>query len=353
MTTLLGMLMVVAGAQADDLVRFDHLDTGFQLQIPRAWKGTKTRDSQRYTFTITGTERTATFEIYGVTFSNDIPTWQAVQTNAAKQLKRGVVRQWQEEILTVPMLMTRTSWEEKNGIGHTADSGLIYAATRRKFLWRLTAQSADFDAASTQARAVLQSIRTEDGRLPKAFDPTVPVSEDLRRPDRAEKRTTWKLPDPGKKEPVKGDRQVETVAGNIPVVLAYSGEWKFETEGNGLVVTHPKVTGKITLRAYSTLETEPPGRMLLKQSGQSLGEFSKVNKREEHGPVRSLSGGQIMMIWREGTSTSGPLFTFDAVGATGDYHWMIGWKSTEPKAAESQRDLISQLVQSLSIEPKP
>lgn len=353
MTTLLGMLMVVAGAQGDDVVRFDHLETGFQLQIPRVWKGTKTRDSQRYTFTVTGTERTATFEIYGVTFSNDIPTWQAVQSNAAKQLKREVVRQWQEEILTVPMLMTRTSWEEKDGIGHIADTGLVYATTRRKFLWRLSAQAADFELANTQARAVLQSIRTEDGRLPTAFDPTVPVSEDLRRPDRAERRTTWKLPDPGKKEPVKGDRQVETSAGNIPVLLFYSGEWTFAPEGNGLVITHPRVTGKVTMRAYSTPETDPPGRMLLRQSGQTLNQFAKVAKREEHGPVRSLSGSQIMMIWREGTSVAGALFTFDAVGATADYHWILGWKSTDPKTAAVQRDLISQLVQSLSIEPKP
>lgn len=353
MTTLLGMLMMVAGAQAEDTVRFDHVETGFQLQVPRAWKGTKTRDSQRYTFSISGSDQTATFELYGVTFSNDIPTWQAVQTNAAKQLKREVVRQWQEEILTVPMLMTRTAWEEKNGIGFIAESGLIYSESRRKFLWRLTAPASAFDQANTQARAVLQSIRTENGRLPKIFDPTIPQSEDLRRPDRAEKRTTWKLPDPGKKEPVKGDRQVETVAGNIPVLLFYSGEWTFAAEGNGLVVTHPKVTGKITLRGYSTPETDPPGRMLLRQSGQTLADFAKVDKREEHGPVRSLSGSQIMMIWREGSSASGPLFTFDAVGATGDYHWLLAWKSSDPKSAAVQRDLISQLVQSLSIEPKP
>ncbi|MCC7433202.1 MAG: hypothetical protein IT363_00845 [Methanoregulaceae archaeon] len=352
MSVFLGMLWVMAGPQVADNVVFDHIETGFQLSVPRAWKLTKTRDSHRFAFTVTGTDRAAQLEIYAATFSNDIPTWQAVQANAAKQLKREVARQWQEEILTVPMLMTRTTWEEKNGIGKTSESGLIYADTRRKFLWRLTANTEDFELALAQTRNVLQTIRTEGGKLPKPFDPTVPQSEDLRRPDRPEKRTTWKQPNQDVREPVRGDQVVETTAGNLPMTIRYSGEWTFAADGNGLSATHPSLSGKVTLRAYSSTESDPPGKALLRQSGQSLGQFDKVLKREEHGPVRSLSGSQIMMIWREGTSAAGSLFTFDVVGATGDYYWLGSWSTTDAKTASAQRDLIARLAQSMSIEPK-
>lgn len=352
MSGVLGLLWVLAVPQAADNVVFDHIETGFQLSVPRVWKMTKTRDSHRFVFPVTGTDRTAQFEVYGVTFSNDIPTWQAVQSNAAKQLKREVSRQWQEEILTVPMLLTRTTWEEKNGISKTSDSGLIYADTRRKFLWRLTANTDDFEQALAQTRNVLQTIRTEGGKLPKPYDPTVPASEDLRRPDRPEKRTTWKQPNQDVKEPVKGDRSVETTAGNLPLVIWYSGDWSFAAEEGTLVATHPSVTGKVTFRSFSAVESDPPGKAVLKQSGQSLGQFEKVLKREEHGPVRSLSGSQIMMIWREGSTSSGSLYTFDVVGATGDYYWLAAWSSTDPKSAAVQRDLIARLAQTMSIEPK-
>lgn len=354
MTTALSLVLAMGwiAPQGTDGILFDHLDTGFQLTVPREWKMSKTRDSHRFTFNVTGTDRTALLEVYAAVFSGDITTWNAVQTNAAKQLKREIARQWQEEILTVPMLMNRITWEEKNGISKTSDSGLIYADTRRKFLWKLTSHTDDIELANTQVRNVLQSIRTGDGKLPKVFDPTIPVSEDLRRPDRPDRKTVWKPPTNSVKEPVKGDKEFDATAGNIPVVIRYLGEWTFVADGNGLVASHPGVDGKVTLRAYSALESDPPGKALLRQAGQSLGRFEKVGKREEYGPERSGSGGQIMTIWREGTATEGLLFGFEAVAATGDYYVLLSWSTPDAKTAIAQRDLIAKLAQSLSVEPK-
>lgn len=353
MTTAFALLLAWAVPQGTDGVRFDHLETGFQLTVPREWKLQKTRDLHRFTFTVTGTDRKATLEVYGVTFTGDIPTWQAVQTNSAKQLKREIVRQWQEEILTVPMLMSRTKWEEKNGLAKSSEAGLIYADTRRKFLWLLVSGADDFDQASVQVRNVLQTISTEGGKLPKPFDPTVPQSEDLRRPDRPEKRTTWKSPDAGAKEPVKGDKTTETTAGTIPVLLRYAGDWTFASDAGVLTATHPSVSGKVTFRTYSASESDPPGRVLLRQAGQSLDQFDKVAKRDEFGPERSTSGGQLMSIWREGSNKNGAFYALDIVGSSGDYFWLLGWTTTDAKTATAQRDLIAKLAQSLSIEPKP
>lgn len=353
MTTAFALLLAWATTQVTDGVRFDHLETGFQLTVPREWKMTKTKNYHRFTIPITGTDRSATLDIFGVVFTGDIPTWQAVQTNSAKQNKRELVRQWQEEILTVPMLMSRTKWELKNGVVRSTEAGLIYADTRRKFLWLAEMNEQDFDAVSLQVRNVLQTIATEDGKLPKAFDPTTPRSEDLRKPDRPEKRTTWKQPDPGEKAPVKGDKMFETTAGNIPVILRYAGDWTLKTEDGVVTATHSGVTGGVKLRAYNAAENDPPGRMLLKQSGQALSLFDKVLKREEYGPERSTSGGQIMSIWRAGTAKEGAFHAFDVVGATGDYFWLLGWTSSDAKTALSQRDLVAKFAQSLSIEPKP
>lgn len=338
--------------QAADKVVYDHLETGFQFSYPREWTLKKNRDHITLSFTAGEANRPAILEVYGATFTGEIPTWQAVQVNAAKDLKREVVRQWQEEILTVPMLMARTHWTSKD-VEYTSDNALVYANTRRKLLFRLEARTDDFEAADRAFRDVLQSLKMIDGHLPKPFDPSKPQSENLRRPDTDGKSGVWTRERPKDTAPVKGDQVVQLPAGNLPMLARFAGAWKAQPSDTAVVLTHPDVTGEVKMRAFSALESDPPGKSLLKASAASLVLFSKVPTRDEKGPLPNRAGAGYAMIWRAGANDAGPLFSFDAVVSSGDYYLLLSWTGADARAAQKCRDRLMELVNSLSVEPKP
>ncbi len=342
----LGVAQEVAGTTP-----YEHLETGFSFQYPSNWKLTKKRDHVVFEYAVEG-DRMASLEVYGVVFTGEIPTWQAVQTNTAKQMKREVVRQWQEEILTVPMLMTRTQWTAKGGASMTADTAMVYADTRRKLLFRLAASSEDIEKAYGPFRALLQSIKTEDGKLPKAFDPSKPQSENLRNADRPTKLQVWKRPAQGSAAPVKGDATAETTAANIALLVRFFNPWKATAAETGLTFELPGGPTGLKVIAYAVNEADPAGKALIKASSRSLARLKGNIERSEVGPFASKSGATAAVIWRTGDSEAGPLVTMDAVVTVGDYYVLIYWESADVKNAKL-REQVNEFVQTVSVELKP
>ncbi len=348
-------VFVVAGiGSAQEAVgtnSYDHLATGFSFQYPANWKLKKERDYIVFEYPIEG-DRKATLQVFASEYTGDIPTWQAVETNAAKQLKREVVRQWQEEILTVPMLMSRTQWTEKDSTPKTADIAMIYSETRRKLLFRLTANSEDIERAYGPFRTLLQSIKTEDGKLPKPFDPSKPHVENVRRRDDPGKRQVWTQPKRGTAAPVKGDQTVETTASNIALLVRFFSPWKGTVAESGMTFELPGGPSGLRVAAYSANESDQPGKALIKASGRSLARLNTGIERSEVGPFASKSGATAAVIWRTGQAESGPMVTMDAVITVGDYYVLVYWESSDVKNAKL-REQVNEFVQTLSVELKP
>lgn len=343
-------LTSIATAQEMETLPFDHPESGFTFQYPASWKVVKKRDHVLFQFTVEG--KPATLGVFGMEFKGEIPTWQAVQTNIAKQEKRELVRQWQEEILTVPMLMSRMAWSEKDGTAMTMDIAMIYADTRRKLLFRLSAPSEVIEKAYEPFRALLQSLKTEDGKLPKPFDASKPQSENLRKPDRPEKRQVWTAPKVGKAAPVKGDQTIETTASNIALLLRYFAPWRASAKDLGVEFELPGGPSGVRAIAYSVNESDPAGKALIKASGRSLQKLSGKIERYEEGPITSKAGASYAVIWRTGDSEAGPMVMMDAVVLVGDYYVLLYWESTDVKNLKL-RDQVMELVHTLSIEVKP
>ncbi len=340
----------LAMSQDAGLINFDHADTGFQFAYPANWTAKKSKNNTKFTFTLPDSKAPIFVEVYAVTFTQDVETWQAVQTNAAKQLKHEMVRQWQEEILTVPMLLSRTSWTEKD-VAMTSDFGLIYAEGRRKFAYRLVAPTDQMDRADTAWRGVLQTIKTANSRLPKPFDPK-PQSENLRRPDAEDKIFVMKRPKTDIPPAVKGDQTIESVNGNYTLILRYALPGKATANDKGVAVTVPDVAAAAQVKLYSALDSEPGGRALIKASAVTLDRFKSIGLREEKGPYRNKAGASIAYIWREGLADGGPLYTMDAVGVSGDYYWLLSWSSNDPKSAAKAHEQLILLIDSMTAEVK-
>jgi hypothetical protein len=100
----------------------------------------------------------------------------------------------------------------------------------------------------------------------------------------------------------------------------------------------------------STLDAEPPGRALFRVSGKDLDSFTKVAKRMEKGPFLTRSTATAAWISRTGSKADKSLMSFEAVGATGDYYWVMSWMDDNaPMFARDQQALIS-LVDIMNVE---
>lgn len=338
-----------AGAQETAPIPYDHIPSGFQFSYPKEWKLAKSRDHITLTIPYDDVKRTAQIEVYAVTFWSEIQIWQTAQATASKTDKREIVKQWQEEILTVPMLFSRTQWTDKDGESITADNSLIYAATRRRLAFRVVSKTVDWDRTEANFRTVLQSLKW-DGGIPKPLDPSKQEQEYFV-PEGRSKETIWRIPAKLPVDPVKGDQTIEATASGIALLVRFATPWK--SEGQDLGLAHPDVSGAVIVKAYTAAESDPPGKALMKASANSLDAFTKVLKREEKGPLTNRGGSTYGVIWRQGTGKEGPLLSLDAVVSAGDYYVIVHWESNDPKASGRAKDRVFELVNSISVEVKP
>src|SRR5205085_1807734 len=144
--------------------------TKFTVTDPKSWKPARTENTTRFLMPLPGTDEKGTLEIYSIQFNADTDIGESSQRDINAQLKRTVVKQWKEEVLGVPLLMTKIESTDKNEKLLT-ETGMIYSATARKLVFRVAASPENFDKADAQWREVMQSVRMADGRLPSAEDP--------------------------------------------------------------------------------------------------------------------------------------------------------------------------------------
>lgn len=348
--------MIVAGValagmgvcQAGSLAIFDHVSSGFQFTYPQEWKRTNGREKVTLTIPYDDVKRTAQIEVFAVTFWSDIQIWQTAQAAAAKTDNREVVKQWQEEILTVPILFSKTKWNDAAGEPMIADNSLIYAATRKRLAFRVVANAADWERTEAHFRNLLQSLKWESG-IPKVIDPSK-AEQEYFVPEGRSKETIWRVPAKLPVAPVPGDQKVEATASTIALLVRFANPWKATPE---LAFTHPEVAGTVSVRAYTALEADPPGQAVIKAGARSMEAFDKVAKRDEKGPLTNRAGSTYAVIVREGTGKGGPLLSLDAVVSSGDYYLLIHWESNDAKNGRKAKDKVLELVNSLSVEVKP
>jgi hypothetical protein len=106
----------------------------------------------------------------------------------------------------------------------------------------------------------------------------------------------------------------------------------------------------LRLSLHSSLDSDPPIRALLKASGQALAEFETVLNREENLPRKNRAGMHVVRIVRTGQGKEGPVWTFEAVGGSTEFYFLITAKSSGALDAAFRKDL-EDLVETMSVEP--
>jgi hypothetical protein len=331
-------------------VKVKNAEAHIVLTDPKTWRPANQDITTRFLLPLPGADEKGVLEIYSATFNQDQDTWQTVQRDINEKMNRAVLRQWTEEVLGVPMLMTKIESKDK-GLDLITETGMLYSATPRKMIYRLSASPDNFDKADTEWRTVMQSLRTTDGQLPASESPGRPMTPKDLTPG-AYHKVVWTPPAPSAQAPYKGNLLGEGTAAGKKVLLKGAGGWKVTKNSDGtFTVSSEELTGSAKLFIASVIDSDDPGKVLIRASGQTLVPFTKVLKREERDKFLNRGQSVVDWIYRKGVAATAPHFSFDAAGTNGDNYWVLTWNSgSEPNSARDRKALEG-LVDTLTVVP--
>jgi hypothetical protein len=342
----------VSSAQQTAVLEIPEL--GLAMNHPADWQVTTVGKSKdiKVLIPIEGSSQKAMLELYSVPFSSEREVWQLGQKAINERMKREVMRQWEEELLGAPLLLTKVNYVEKSG-AQLLMIGMVYSRTPKKLMFRLSAAPDDFDKAEFIWRETMNSFRTGQPWSPE--DPT-------QKPDpKAPPRT--QLPKPvvikansldGEAKLVKPPVAIEVAAAGRKLELRIPGEWAGKVQEDGSVLlTNPEVGGPVRILVASVLDSDPPQKALLTASSKTLGEYQKVTKRDEILPTKNKAGAMLASVWRSGLAAQGDLFSCDAAGSSGDFYFLAAFKSANATKIGAERKLIESLLQNMTIQVVP
>lgn len=338
--------------QGKDAGTFSDAYVGLEFTYPKTWTvAKKTKDTTKLEVPIEGSTEKAELEVIRTAYHSSKQTWQTIQLRANETLKREIVRQWEQDLIGVPMLLTQVNWTDKGGTARTTLSGLYYTRGALKLLMKLTAPATEFDKARYEFQNALQTLKTTDGKPPQEDDENLKI-EPKAKPEPVAPRPKVISAEVPSTHVVKPPVTVPMVISTKPVVLRLPQGWKAsEVKDGKMTITSDKLSGPVTVEVRSTLDSEPAGSALLHQSGPRLDDFKVGLLREDTSPTANQAGCQIATVWRTGkAATSGDLTTFDGVGQQGDFYVLLSFRSTEASKFKNDRKAIRALLDQVSLE---
>jgi len=346
-------------ASAQETTTYTDPILNLAFSYPKDWTvSKKTKRSVTFTIPISGSG-TGTFEVIHASFRAEPDLWQKIQEHAVSGNGRRLVRQWDQQVLDTPMLLTQAEYDEA-GATRTELTGLYYTKSPVKLLFHFDVPTTSFDDAQLQFQKMLESLHTVDGSTPTVEDPNAPLPAKPEKVEPVAKKVVLSgEKGEGKAEPAP--LSAEAIVSTRKVLLRYPDGWTIpapaagaEAPPEGIVtLKNGSVSGPISLQLFSSLDSEPYKNALFRVSSVSLNDYAKVEKRFDVDDKTNKAGSKVGWVWRQGTSASGPLVTLEAYVASGDYYLIATYRLTDPKRFDDERKAIEALIDRLSIEPAP
>jgi len=351
LVSIVSLFFGTQGETKSDQASLELPDIGLAMAYPKTWQVSPVKKSSDYKILIPieGSSQKAELEIYNVAFDAEKDIWQLSQKGINDRMKRDIMRQWEEELIGVPLLLTKVTYSDKEG-PHISLTGLMYSRTPKKLMFRLTASPDDYDKAEYVWREAMQTFRT--GVEFKPEDPN-------KKPDKT-KGQQISMPPPIVTKPkslddggkiVKPALSIEATVSGRKVLLRFPTGWAAKAADTGVItLTHPDVSGSVVVTLSSTLDSDPPQRALFIASSKTLNDFQKVTKRDETEPGPNKAGATLATVWRVGTAAQGDLFTCDAVGSHGDFYFIFGYRTTNASKIGGERKAVETLLQTMTVD---
>lgn len=325
------LLFVSLLSQAADQVVYRDTKLGLQFEHPKSWKIRRDRLSAILEIPISQGQ-TASVQLFNAKYKGTIDDWQLVQTEINRSMKRTVERQWQEDLLGVPLLLTKISYLEASR-PTVALVGLLYSSFEEKMHFRLTSSAEVSEQAESQWREALLTLRTITGELPSVENPNLPSIKPT-----PEKPTTVLKPSEAKNTPERGTEPFALANGTTNFRLLLAKGWSVQ-DGKLL---HPALKGELTVEAFLGLP-EDAGEKLLNSAKATLPDFESVSLREDPKPEVARSGGIVGRVFRVGSSKGAPVVRGSIVGYCEGVYWVASYRSSDASTYRRDRALMDDL----------
>ena len=326
------------GTKPPPMKNYENKVLDLKFQHPAEWRVRKERLYDTFEFRIEGTLVRVQLLVTQMSASKE--HWQKVNLDINSQNGRQVLRQWEEELLNVPLLMTKVREGEPGNVTISL-SGLLLSVRQDKLLFRLYAPENVAEQAEAAWFKVLLSADSLSGKLPSE---TPATAEDPKtKPNDNPPPVVVMRPEanrPGKIERGPIRVQVDANAG----LFAYLPTGWEAKDGrlhhtSGLSVSLGVTTGEEALGR----------REYLRLGGTMLKELATVGQREELEPKANRAGSKVTRLTRNGTNADGKAVNqWIAFGFEGGYSWVIGWSGTSEEFAK-QKAALTDLADRLSV----
>lgn len=319
---------------------------GIVFEHPESWTVVKQKNSTELTIRDSQGASIGVLQLFYVFYRQTPDEWQSLQETATKQTGRTIERQWQEEILGVPMLLTKVSSDSG---GRTTLVGLLYSATPRKLNFRLNAPGDTYAAAEAQWRSVMQTMRTTTGQLPTTEDPNKPTNQLVVPPPKPKSSVTLTPEKKSQRKPKYGPIEVRTKAGGGDAVLYLPSGWTAEATGDAFLLKRPNLAGELTLAVLSTLDSGLPDAALSGAAAKSIASFTKVAKRLDPKPTLTSMGMLMQSVYREGSASDGERVVLHAVLSSGDMYGVATYTARSLADYKRDRKAIDSLFNQIAL----
>jgi hypothetical protein len=349
-------------AQAPKTVTFNDPKLGLLFDHPPTWKiekdkkghaGSKSEKGLTVMSLPTTTSPTgATLEIFHAKFASTPDIWQTVQLRSNEQLHRKVERQWQQDILGVPLLLTRISYTEK-GSPITTLTGLLYTRTHDKLLFRLVGPTSDFDNVQYGFTTAMQTLRTVDGVMPVQEDPDHPLPPATK----SDPVPAARIPLVTATKPTKvilAPLTAKLVVSTKNLVFHYPLGWTLvNSQPSSVTLKSEDLSAPVTFTFFSSLDSDPASVALMNLTVQDLNKFNTVDERLDPPTTTNSSGCTISTVWRIGKDSKGPLYTLQGSGQQGDYYFIVNFKGTTADDSAEDSKTVLKLLKAVSLVLQP
>lgn len=350
-------LSVGQGKEAPKVALFSDGLLNLQFERPVSWKqgppvlkkGQKpARDTIYFTIPIKDSKEVAYLELVRTSFSGAVDTWQTVQSGAFNQTKREVVRQWQQDILGVPMLFTKGVGIDAS-VPRTYLAGLMYVRGPYKMLVKVNAPTVQFDLINTEIFSAFESMRTIDGTALEAEDPNRKF-DPLEWKNRTRITKPIQLPTGETMASTRGLASTPFEVANRKMVLRTPSTFKVKINKSILELSNEAGISMGKFELFSTLDSDSPRAVVARHAARSLEQFDKVNNRADSENTNGY-GCQVQSYWREGVGADGkPVFSYAFAFGNADVYGFLGANGKDKVLAKADFDKLKRALGMISIE---
>ena len=336
--TITGIMLSAVLLTQNETKVYEDKSLDLRFDYPQTWKLRKERLFDVMEFNVG--EEVIQVRLMKTNMTYPAAHWQEVMSVMNNQGGRIVLKQWEEELLGVPLLMTRFREGEGANI-RVVLTGLLYGARPDKFNFRLSSSEKAATEAEETWFKVLLTMRTVSGLMPNEKPPETGATD----PGTTSTNSKTYVLEPETNRPPK------PVRGSIRVVAdAERGIYAYFPDGWNLADGIASHSSGLKVKLES--ETAPldlAKKNWLAAAGLLLQDLASVSERGETKAGYNKAAFTVGYMWRKGVIANGEQRAhWIAYGAGNGFTWRATWQGT-PAELDAAQGTLNELASTLSL----